>query len=130
MVNGLMMVPPPLERALDVQVRHYGHLRSAQALVAAERFRLTTGRLPITPEQLVPNYLDAWPTDPFAGPPMRLASTSAGRAFYSVCATLLDAGGSVAPCQGEKRARDWGFRLFDLEHRGLLIIDANANPDE
>ena len=129
-VNVLMMILPPLERALDVQVRHYGHLRSAQALVAAERFRLTTGRLPITPEQLVPNYLDEWPTDPFDGQPMRFASTSEGLVFYSVGENLIDDGGSVAPVEGEKRARDWGFRLFDLEHRGLLIIDANANPDE
>ena len=96
----------------------------------AERFRLNTGRLPTSPDEMVSDYLDEWPMDPFDGQPMRFAINDDGIVIYSVNDDATDDGGSVAPTEGEKLARDVGFRLFKMDRRGLLIIDESVNPDE
>ena len=43
----------------------------ALVALALERFRLATGGLPETLDQLVPEYLEAVPVDPFEGNPIR-----------------------------------------------------------
>ncbi|MCH7701122.1 MAG: hypothetical protein IID37_05500 [Planctomycetes bacterium] len=117
---------PGLEGAVTHHLRSTAHIDCARAAVAAERFRLNTDRLPSSPDELVPDYLDEWPTDPFDGQPMRLMVTDDGIVIYSVDDDAIDDGGSVAPVEGEKRARDVGFRLFKLDRRGLLIIDETS----
>ena len=121
---------PGLERAVTLHVRSTAHIDCARAGVAAERFRLNTGRLPNSPDELVPDYLDEWPTDPFDGQPMRFVITDDGIVIYSVNENATDDGGSVTPVKGEDRPRDVGFRLVQLERRGLLILEENTNPDE
>ena len=121
---------PSLQRAMTLHVKSTAHLHCALAAVAAERFRLNTGRLPNSPNELVPDYIDEWPTDPFDGQPMRFAVTDDGIVIYSMDENAIDDGGSVAPVEGETRPRDVGFRLFRLDRRGLLIIEDNTNPNE
>ncbi|MCH7719622.1 MAG: hypothetical protein IH988_01345, partial [Planctomycetes bacterium] len=124
------MLLASLDRAVMLHIRSTAQMACARTAIGAERFRLNTGRLPNSPDELVPDYLDEWPTDPFDGQPMRFAITDDGIVIYSVDDDATDDGGSVAPAEGEKQPRDRGFRLFRLDRRGLLLIDENMNPNE
>ena len=58
--------------------------------VAMTHYRLDHGALPETLEALVPQYLDAVPTDPFDGKPLRLVLKGNQRVIYSVGPKGLD----------------------------------------
>lgn len=118
-----------LERGVILHIRSTAQMACARTAIAAERFRLNTGRLPNSPDELVPDYLDEWPTDPFDGQPMRLMVTDDGIVIYSVDDNVTDDGGSVTPVEGEQQPRDRGFRLFKLDRRGLLIIDETSQAE-
>jgi hypothetical protein len=45
-----------------------------RAAVAVERFRLAKGALPAKLDELVPDYLEAVPLDPFDGKPLRYSA--------------------------------------------------------
>jgi hypothetical protein len=70
------------------------------------------------------------PTDPFDGQPMRLAETEKGIVIYSIDGDLVDDGGLVARQETKPHFRDFGFRLFKPEHRGLLLTDEPAPGDD
>ncbi len=119
---------PSLSRAVALQHRITARLRSAKAILAAERFRLDTGRLPKSLEELVPTYLEALPIDPFTGAPLRFAFSDEGIVIYSIGEDLVDDGGLVARRKKRPQFLDVGVRLHKPEHRGLLLID--DPPDE
>jgi hypothetical protein len=52
--------------------------------MAATRYRLDHGNLPTTLVQLVPDYLDEIPIDPFDGKPLRLSQKPDEWTVYSV----------------------------------------------
>jgi hypothetical protein len=69
--------------------------------VAAEQYRRQHGKLPETLEDLVPDFLDRVPEDPFAsGSPLRYSVSDGGIAVYSVGADGLDNGGESGDEQG------------------------------
>ncbi|MGB2984586.1 MAG: hypothetical protein WBE26_01775 [Phycisphaerae bacterium] len=117
------------KRTAQQHLRSLGGLKAARLAVAAEQFRLKAGRLPESLDELVPQYLDAVPTDPFDGQPMRFAVTEKGIVIYSVGANLADDGGIVAWQKTKPHHPDVGFRLFQPQHRGLLLTD-EAPPEE
>ena len=117
------MLLPSLSRATVFHSRIIAKLRCAHAALAAERFRLEAGRLPTSLGELVPDYLNTVPIDPFAGRPMRLIETDTGIVIYSIGEDQIDDGGSLTERQGEKQPRDFGFRLLRPEERGLIILD-------
>jgi hypothetical protein len=91
-------------------------LRSAATCLAAERFRLTKGRWPANLAELVPMYLEAVPTDPYDGLPLRLKRDDSTFVVYSVFIDGIDDGGKI----GEQLAihgSDIGFQLFDPDKR-------------
>jgi hypothetical protein len=55
-----------------------------RAALAAKRYQLAHGKLPARLDELVPQYLDAMPADPFDGKPLRYKLTDTGAAIYSV----------------------------------------------
>ncbi|MBN1361197.1 MAG: hypothetical protein JW993_11415 [Sedimentisphaerales bacterium] len=61
--------------------------------VAVERCRLATGHLPETLDDLTPAFLDAVPTDPFDGQPLRFQKLAPGFVVYSVGPDRTDDGG-------------------------------------
>lgn len=116
---------PSLSAAAELNCRISAYLRCTIAGVAAERFRLDKGRLPETLDELVPSYLTAIIVDPFVNKPLLLKKTEHGIVIYSVAKDLVDNGGIVEvsnQAQGE-RAPDIGFRLNDVAHRGVLLVD-------
>jgi hypothetical protein len=123
---------PSLSRAVVLSTKITAQLECALAGLAAERFRLATGQLPKSLEELVPQYLPGVPNDPFDAIPLHLKTTDDGIVIYSIDDNLIDDGGDVAQrpsTKDRKRAPDVGFRLFRPDRRGLLLVD-DPPPDE
>ncbi|HEX5270128.1 MAG TPA: hypothetical protein VFW33_06575 [Gemmataceae bacterium] len=88
----------PVRDIVETCQKAQARLRCAAAAVAAERYRLATGRWPDDLAALVPKYLGAVPADPFDGKPLGYAPGKLDATVY--------AAGSVA------------FRLSNPESRG------------
>lgn len=103
--------------------RTIARLHCARVALAAERFRLSVGRLPETPDELIPGFLDAIPDDPFDDNPLRWAPTAEGVVIYSIGENRSDEGGKVAENAADRRPLGVGFRLLHPEHRGLKLLN-------
>jgi hypothetical protein len=84
---------PALTRLAVLDLRARAHLDLARTALAVERYRLATGRLPDQLENLVPQYLDRVPTDPFNARPIRYERLARGYVVYSVNEDGHDDGG-------------------------------------
>jgi hypothetical protein len=126
----LAAMVPALRGAVITHVHGLAYIRAARIAIAAERFRLTQGKLPDTLRELVPEYLPEIPADPFDGSPMKLTRTEHGLIIYSISDDEIDDGGDVAPINYVKRPPDVGFRLLDLDQRGVTFIDPPKPEDE
>ena len=103
-----MLVPAlsgAAKRAIEADARH----QLARAAVAVETYRAKTAKWPARLDDLVPDYLDAVPMDPFDGKPMRMAAAQGAIVLYSVGPDLKDETG--AAWHHEKREGDITFRL-------------------
>ncbi|MGD0770497.1 MAG: hypothetical protein ABSB42_20115 [Tepidisphaeraceae bacterium] len=87
------ILAPSLSRAFDTLARVEAGDACAQTAVAMTRFRLDHGMFPSHLDDLVPNYLDAVPIDPFDGQPLRLAIKNGQWIIYSVGPDGVDDGG-------------------------------------
>jgi len=57
---------PAFNRIITIDLKNIAELRTALVSLVVQRYRLATGRLPETLKDLVPKYLEAVPTDPWA----------------------------------------------------------------
>ncbi|MBU0716633.1 MAG: hypothetical protein KJ749_00150 [Planctomycetes bacterium] len=117
---------PSLHRSIVLHQRAVAGLDCARVALAAEQFRMDTGSLPTSLDELVPDYIDAIPEDPFDGAPLRFAALENGIVIYALGENLTDDGGVITKTA---RPLDVGFRLLRVEYRGLKIIDVRP-PDE
>jgi len=95
----------------------HAELRCAAAALAAERYRLAENRWPAKIEDLVPRYLDAVPTDPFDGRPLRLRHLPHGIVMYSVGPDRVDDLGKLNRQEPGAPGSDIGFQLWDADTR-------------
>jgi hypothetical protein len=65
-------------------LRSHAALRCADVGMAAERYRRKHGNWPLSLADLVPQYLQAVPLDPFDGHPLRYRITDRGAVVYSI----------------------------------------------
>ncbi len=105
----------------EAGLRVRADLLAAAAGVACERFRQTHGRLPRDPNELVPAYLSAIPTNPFDATPVEYRTFGDRVAVYFYWA---DASRKVDDLPDEFRAgrppgAAFGLRLWPPERRGL-----------
>ena len=84
---------PAMNRVIEVEMRRIAQVRAARAALAVQRYRLARGRLPEWLSQLVGEYLDAVPTDPFDGKPLRYKKLDKGFVVYSIGEDGRDDGG-------------------------------------
>lgn len=63
---------PSFAKAAEKEAFNIGQLRCARTALAVERFRISTGKLPSTLQELLPEYLAELPSDPFEGNPLEL----------------------------------------------------------
>jgi hypothetical protein len=116
---------PSFSRAVTLWARHIAMLRCARAALAAERFRLETERWPESLGELVPDYLEAVPLDPFDEKPLRYKIESDKITIYSIGDNETDDGGQlVDPELPKADPPDGGFRLLNPELRGFKISEA------
>lgn len=86
------------------------------AALAFERYRIKTGQPPATLEELVPEFLESMPIDPFDGQPLRYRRSEKGYVVYSISENLQDEGG-VRNAQDKTsrnrsaRSGDWVFEV-------------------
>lgn len=113
---------PTMSRAAELNAQLIGQLRVADAGLAAEQFRMDKGRLPDSLDELVPDYLDSVPADPFFDGPVRLAITEYGIVLYSIGINETDDGGNLDHSGGPNAYWDVGFRLRRPELREFTIV--------
>ena len=89
-----VMVSP--EEAATVLSRN----RTAQAVLAVERYRRDRGVLPVSLAALVPAYISAVPMDPFSGKDLLFRADKTGFRVYAAGANGADDGGDVEPLTG------------------------------
>jgi hypothetical protein len=105
------MFAPALGRVMELENRAQAHRLVAYCALAVEQYRLGTGHLPESLDQLVPQYLETVPQDPFDGQPMRYRLLDQGFVVYSIGEDLSDDGGR----EKAKRKRGSGERqLWDV----------------
>jgi hypothetical protein len=91
------MLLPALGNTIIKEANGLAQVRSAQAALAVERFRLAYGKLPEKLDELVPQFLYAVPTDPFDGQLLRYHHLEKGYVIYSVGSDGEDNGGRERP---------------------------------
>jgi len=104
----IKMLAPGLGRVAELDSRVHAHLDLARTALSIERYRLTTGKVPERLEELVPQYLNEVPIDPFDGKPIRYHRTDPGYRLYNVGEDGQDNGGKEKePKSGAPY--DWPF---------------------
>ncbi len=96
---------PSMIRAFEAESRILASLGSLSAGLAALQFSYDYERMPSDLEELVPEYLQEVPTDPFSGNPLRMRSDEIGFAVYSLGHDRDDDGG-IPPPEGKKITED------------------------
>ena len=91
-----------LSRLTAWDFRIIARLRTARVGLAVQRYRLANGALPDKLSQLVPDYLDAVPEDPFDGNELRYKKHGSGFVIYSIGEDLSDDGGTEPLLRGKR----------------------------
>lgn len=101
-------------------------VRSIAALLACERYRLDKGAWPASWEAMTPQYLKQAPKDPFNGQHLLLKTLKDGLVIYAVGENGQDNGGEVLLPEGGIQATDVGFRLWNVNARGVYMDEKCA----
>jgi len=88
-----LLLAPAVPTVFDVCARSVAHRDATIAAIAAERFRRRTSALPARIDDLVPDFLQAVPQDPFDGKPLRWKVERTGLTIYSIGINDQDDGG-------------------------------------
>jgi hypothetical protein len=91
------MLLPAFSRIAPRDAYAVAQMRTAATALALERFRGTQGRLPNQMDELVPQYLDSVPADPFDGAALRYRRLARCFVVYSVGADGHDDDGREMP---------------------------------
>jgi hypothetical protein len=94
------MLFPAIARSIAHDLRQQALFSFADAGLAVEQFRLKYWRTPEFLDELVPEFLDAVPMDPFDGAPVRFRRLERGYVLYSVGMNETGDGGKGSP-QGD-----------------------------
>ena len=90
---------------------HMARLESARVALAALRYRARHGALPASLWDLVPDFADAIPPDPFTGRRLRYRKSAQGFVVYAVGQDACDDGGKTQPEADTGHPPDVGFRV-------------------
>jgi hypothetical protein len=120
--------------------------RCTLVALALEQYRRKHGSWPAELAALVPDFLPEIPADPFDGKPLRFGRFDQGVVVYSVGRNGIDDGGQVefkvTDDGSVERFKDYGIRLWDVEHRRqpprpmqlppppLEMLDPQMDPQE
>ncbi len=111
----IRLLLPSLNKVEEAERRHHGRVRTAVAMVAAERYRLKHNRWPANIEELVGMANAEVLTDPCDGRALRLRREQDGLVIWSVGIDGIDNGGVYDPTV--VIGKDEVVRLWDGAHR-------------
>jgi type II secretory pathway pseudopilin PulG len=94
-LTGILL--PPISRSVQREASTQAQIRLATTALAIDRFRLDRGRLPADLKELMPQFLQEIPKDPFDGASLRYKSLARGYVIYSVDTDGHDDGGREPP---------------------------------
>lgn len=100
-------IMPALSRVTTLELRTIGHLRTADASLAVQRYRLAADKFPDKLTDLVPTYLESVPKDPFDGNELRYKRLEPGFVVYSIGEDLSDDDGKERPRRRTKESPNW-----------------------
>lgn len=106
---------PGLSKFYEADLKSRAMLQMAAALVASERYRLSTGKMPTGWIDLVPSFYPTVPVDPYDGKPLRWKETATGFLLYSIWMNQKDDGGNIRT--GDLQPTDFGVEYFAVAHR-------------
>jgi hypothetical protein len=108
------ILTPALARIAQLAGRSEAQLRTAWTGLAVERYRLAQGTFPEDLQQLVPDYLEAVPLDPFDGQALRYRRMHPGYIVYSIGEDLSDDGGRerVRKSEGGRKGDPWDITFI------------------
>lgn len=110
---------PNAPTAFEAEARTLAILRAGALLAASERFRQARGRWPESPDELVPEFLDAVPRDPYTSESMHLAHREDRLVAYAVGRDGQDDGGTLNPRNlANLPETDVGHVALDPDQRG------------
>jgi hypothetical protein len=78
---------------MDSICRAQAEQATTRSAIAIERYRRVHGEAPEKLDQLVPEFLDQPPVDPFDGAPLRYRVDAGGYKVYSIGPDGIDQGG-------------------------------------
>ncbi len=115
---------PGMRNAMEAVLRVRTLLRSARCALAVDQYRMEKGRWPDGLGDLVPEYLESVPLDPFTGDPLLYRATDEGVVVYSVGPDGFDDAGlsqdEVPGAYSDDSDTTWDirFRLIKPKLRG------------
>lgn len=108
----LHVIVPAFSTITSIDTRNIAQLCTARVALAIERYRLATGKLPNALVDLVPDYLDSVPRDPFDGNDLRYKKLETCFVVYSIGEDLVDDGGKERPAGKKKKGESWDVILI------------------
>ncbi len=105
----IKLLAPALGRVAGLSTRSQAGVDLARTALAIERYRLATGKLPERLEELVPQYLNAVPIDPFDGQPIRYHRSDLGYRLYHIGEDGQDNSGKGKDEVNRGDPYDWPF---------------------
>ena len=109
---------PAINRAVTLDLMHIAELSTARTAIAVQRYGQANGHYPVTLDELIPDYLDAVPVDPFDGQALRYKTIDAGFVVYSVGEDGQDQGG--AKRDKSKKYTEDNYDIAFWMERGLV----------
>ena len=103
----LKSTTPSYTQFLSRELTDISKLRAAQVALAVQRYRLKNEKLPDSLSNLVPEYFDSVPTDPFDGKELRYKKLDSGFVIYSIDKDLIDDGGKEEPKDRRQKVPHW-----------------------
>jgi hypothetical protein len=79
--------------------------------IAIERYRKANGKVPGSLDELVPNFIDAIPVDPYTGGPLHYVHDEKGYTVYGNGSNRIDDGGKIISPVADKMPLDRGFKI-------------------
>ncbi len=84
---------PAVARVTEIDCRTMARLDAAFAAIAVERYRLANGKLPESLNDIVPEFIESIPIDPFDTKPLKYKKLDPGFVIYSIGEDRQDDGG-------------------------------------
>ena len=107
---------PSFERIIIMDLSYIAKLRVTQAALAVQRYRLKYKKLPDSLDNLVPDYLESVPLDPFEGKELKYKKLDLGFVIYSIGEDQIDDGGKEQT-KSKKKTGDLNYDITFIIER-------------